>query len=78
MRHATLVLEDGTTYEGRAVGAPGISAGEACFTTAMAGCEEAVSDPSSAAQVPAFSYRLIGNHGVETARSGSSPRPGRP
>ena len=68
MRRATLVLEDGTTYEGRAVGAPGISAGEACFTTAMAGYEEAVTDPSYAAQVLAFSYPLIGNYGVDRAR----------
>ena len=68
MRRATLVLEDGTTYEGRAVGAPGISAGEACFTTAMAGYEEAVTDPSYAAQVLAFSYPLIGNYGVDQAR----------
>jgi len=68
MRYATLVLEDGTTYEGRAVGAPGVSAGEACFTTTMAGYEEAVTDPSYAAQVLAFSYPLIGNYGVDQAR----------
>lgn len=41
MRKTTLVLEDGTFFEGRAV-----SAGEARFTTATAGCEEAVTDPS--------------------------------
>jgi carbamoyl-phosphate synthase small subunit len=68
MRHAILVLEDGTIYEGRAVGAPGVNAGEACFTTSMAGYEEAVTDPSYAAQVLAFSYPLIGNYGVDPAR----------
>ena len=55
MRKAALVLEDGTVYEGRGVGAHGVSAGEACFTTAMAGYEEAVTDPSYAARVLVFS-----------------------
>jgi carbamoyl-phosphate synthase small subunit len=67
-RLAHLVLEDGTTFSGRAVGAPGVAAGEACFTTAMAGYEEAVTDPSFAAQVLAFAYPLIGNYGVDTSR----------
>ncbi len=68
MRTAHLVLEDGTVFSGRAVGAPGVSAGEACFTTAMAGYEEAVTDPSYAAQVLTFSYPLIGNYGVDEGR----------
>jgi carbamoyl-phosphate synthase small subunit len=67
-RPAALVLEDGTTFPGRAVGAPRRSAGEACFTTTMAGYEEALTDPSYAAQVLAFSYPLIGNYGVDPAR----------
>ena len=46
-----LVLEDGTVLPGISVGAPGVAAGEACFTTAMTGYEEAVSDPSYVAQV---------------------------
>ena len=46
IRPAKLVLEDGTVFAGSAVGAPGVAAGEACFTTAMAGYEEAASDPS--------------------------------
>jgi carbamoyl-phosphate synthase small subunit len=68
MRRAHLVLEDGTLFTGRAVGAPGISAGEACFTTAMAGYEEAVTDPSYAAQVLVFAYPLVGNYGVDPGR----------
>jgi carbamoyl-phosphate synthase small subunit len=67
-RAASLVLEDGTTFPGRAVGAAGVTSGEACFTTAMAGYEEAVTDPSFAAQVLAFAYPLIGNYGVDEAR----------
>jgi carbamoyl-phosphate synthase small subunit len=66
-RRAPFVLEDGTTFDGAAVGAPGIAAGEACFTTAMAGYEQAVSDPSYAGQVLAFSYPLVGNYGVDEA-----------
>jgi len=63
-----LVLEDGTVFTGRRAGAPGISAGELCFTTAMAGYEEAVTDPSYVAQVLCFAYPLIGNYGVDEAR----------
>jgi carbamoyl-phosphate synthase small subunit len=68
MRQAHLVLEDGTAFPGQAVGAPGVAAGEACFTTAMAGYEEAVTDPSYVAQVLCFSYPLIGNYGVDPRR----------
>src|SRR5438093_1470944 len=67
-RPAQLVLEDGTVFAGSAVGAPGVAAGEACFTTAMAGYEEAASDPSYTAQVLAFSYPLVGNYGVDPGR----------
>jgi carbamoyl-phosphate synthase small subunit len=67
-RPAQLVLEDGTVFSGRALGAPGIAAGEACFTTAMAGYEEAVTDPSYVAQVLCFSYPLVGNYGVDALR----------
>src|SRR5258707_13958655 len=67
-RPAKLVLEDGTIFPGSAVGAPGVAAGEACFTTAMAGYEEAATDHSYMAQVLAFSYPLIGNYGVDPGR----------
>ena len=74
IRPAKLVLEDGTVFGGSAVGAPGVAAGEACFTTAMAGYEEAASDPSYMAQVLAFSYPLIGNYGT-FERAAESRRP---
>src|SRR5881398_2027535 len=67
-RLAHLVLEDGTVFAGHAVGAPGVAAGEACFTTAMAGYEEAASDPSYVAQVLCFAYPLVGNYGVDSSR----------
>src|SRR5436309_11739666 len=67
-RHAHLVLEDGTTFGGRSVGSPGVAAGEACFTTAQAGYEEAATDPSYVAQVLCFAYPLIGNYRLDPAR----------
>src|SRR3954453_18445501 len=63
-----LVLEDGTVFPGVGVGAPGVAAGEACFTTAMAGYEEAVTDPSYVAQVLCFAYPLVGTYGVDESR----------
>ncbi|HEY8316177.1 MAG TPA: carbamoyl-phosphate synthase domain-containing protein, partial [Gaiellaceae bacterium] len=67
-RPAHLVLEDGTAFSGRAVGALGVAAGEACFTTASTGYEEAATDPSYVAQVLCFAYPLVGNYGVDAAR----------
>jgi carbamoyl-phosphate synthase small subunit len=64
-RAGHLVLEDGTVFSGRAVGASGTAAGEACFTTAMAGYEQAVTDPSFAKQVLTFAAPLVGNYGVD-------------
>ena len=63
-----LVLEDGTAFPGVRIGAPGVAAGEACFTTAMTGYEEAVTDPSYVAQVLCFAYPLIGTYGVDERR----------
>jgi carbamoyl-phosphate synthase small subunit len=68
MRPANLVLEDGSVFAAEAVGAPGSAAGEACFTTSMAGYEEAVTDPSYSAQVLCFTYPLVGNYGVDPGR----------
>ena len=70
-RQAALVLEDGTVFPGTAVGAPGLAAGEACFTTASAGYEEAATDPSYVAQVLCFAYPLVGNYGVDARRAES-------
>jgi carbamoyl-phosphate synthase small subunit len=65
MMAANLVLEDGTVFPGRSVGAAGVAAGEACFTTASAGYEQAVTDPSYARQVLTFASPLVGNYGVD-------------
>ena len=63
-RSAWLVLEDGTAYRGRAVGAEGEAFGEAVFNTAMTGYQEVLTDPSYEGQVVCMTYPHIGNYGV--------------
>jgi carbamoyl-phosphate synthase small subunit len=67
-----LVLEDGSVFRGRSVGAAGIAFGEAVFTTAMSGYQEIVTDPSYAEQLVAFTAPMIGNYGVSPRRSEST------
>jgi carbamoyl-phosphate synthase small subunit len=67
-----LVLEDGTLFRGRSVGAPGIAYGEAVFTTAMSGYQEIVTDPSYAEQIVCFTAPMVGNYGVAEGRSESA------
>jgi len=69
---AYLLLEDGTMYEGRSVGAPGAAYGEAVFTTAMTGYQETVTDPSYAEQVVCFTAAMVGNYGVDPDRDESA------
>jgi carbamoyl-phosphate synthase small subunit len=65
---ALLVLADGTTFEGEAVGAPAaVATGEVVFNTVLAGYQEVLTDPSYAGQVVAFTYPHIGNYGVSPA-----------
>jgi carbamoyl-phosphate synthase small subunit len=67
-----LVLEDGTVFPGESVGAQGFACGEAVFTTAMTGYQEIVTDPSFAEQLICFTAPMVGNYGVDAARSESS------
>jgi carbamoyl-phosphate synthase small subunit len=67
-----LVLEDGTVFRGRSVGALGIAFGEAVFTTAMTGYQEVVTDPSYSEQLVAFTAPMVGNYGVSPTRSESA------
>ncbi len=69
-----LVLEDGTVFRGRSVGALGAAYGEAVFTTAMTGYQETVTDPSYADQLVCFTAPMIGNYGVADERC-ESDRP---
>ena len=61
---ATLLLADGTRFDGEGLNAAGVALGEAVFYTGMTGYEEALTDPSYAGQILAFTYPLIGNYGV--------------
>jgi carbamoyl-phosphate synthase small subunit len=67
-----LVLEDGSVFRGRSVGALGVAHGEAVFTTAMTGYQEVVTDPSFAEQIVAFTAPMVGNYGVSPQRSESA------
>jgi carbamoyl-phosphate synthase small subunit len=74
---ALLVLADGTTFEGEAVGhvpEDGIATGEVVFNTALSGYQEILTDPSYAGQMITFTYPHIGNYGVNPD-DGESRRP---
>ncbi|MBK9178366.1 MAG: glutamine-hydrolyzing carbamoyl-phosphate synthase small subunit [Acidimicrobiales bacterium] len=64
MRDALLVLADGATFEGEAVGAEGPTSGEVVFNTVLSGYQEVITDPSYAGQIITFTYPHIGNYGV--------------
>jgi carbamoyl-phosphate synthase small subunit len=61
---AYVLLEDGTRFDGLACGADAPAVGEIVFTTSMSGYQEAMTDPSYAGQVIAFTFPQIGNYGV--------------
>jgi carbamoyl-phosphate synthase small subunit len=61
---AYVLLEDGACFDGLACGADAPAVGEIVFTTAMAGYQEAMTDPSYAGQLLTFTYPQIGNYGV--------------
>ncbi len=61
---ALLVLEDGSVFRGRSIGAEGTAVGEVVFNTAMTGYQEILTDPSYARQIITLTYPQIGNTGV--------------
>lgn len=66
---ALLVLSDGTSFEGEAIGAAppgGIAGGEVVFNTVLSGYQEVLTDPSYAGQIVTFTYPHIGNYGTNT------------
>lgn len=64
IRYGSLMLKDGTVFEGRSFGYEGASAGEVVFCTGMVGYPEALTDPSFAGQILTMTYPLAGNYGV--------------
>lgn len=63
-KKCTLVLNDGTKWEGNSFGAEVSVSGEAVFQTGMVGYVEALTDPSYARQILVVTYPLVGNYGV--------------
>ena len=59
-----LILEDGTVFEGKHIGADKDVVSEIVFNTSMAGYTEVFTDPSYAGQAVCMTYPLIGNYGV--------------
>ncbi|MDK7758650.1 MULTISPECIES: glutamine-hydrolyzing carbamoyl-phosphate synthase small subunit [Providencia] len=64
IKSAILVLEDGTQFHGRAIGAEGAAVGEVVFNTSMTGYQEIITDPSYSRQIVTLTYPHIGNIGT--------------
>jgi carbamoyl-phosphate synthase small subunit len=64
---AVLALEDGTWFQGTAVGADGTATGEVVFNTGLTGYQEILTDPSYAGQIVTMTCPEIGNYGVADA-----------
>ncbi|MEK9626940.1 MAG: glutamine-hydrolyzing carbamoyl-phosphate synthase small subunit [Gammaproteobacteria bacterium] len=64
MTPAVLVLEDGSIFRGRSIGAVAETVGEVVFNTSMTGYQEIVSDPSYAQQIVTLTCPHIGNVGA--------------
>ncbi|MCJ8299559.1 MAG: carbamoyl-phosphate synthase small subunit, partial [Pseudomonadales bacterium] len=63
-RPAILALEDGSVFNGIAIGANGTSTGEVVFNTSMTGYQEILTDPSYSRQIVTLTYPHIGNVGT--------------
>jgi len=64
MKKAFLILEDGTVFTGKSIGATHDVISEIVFNTSMTGYLEVLTDPSYAGQAVVMTYPLIGNYGV--------------
>ncbi len=72
IKSALLVLEDGTEFHGRAIGASGTAVGEVVFNTSLTGYQEILTDPSYSRQIVTLTYPHIGNVGTNEADAESS------
>jgi carbamoyl-phosphate synthase small subunit len=69
---ATLALEDGKVFKGRAAGARTRRGGEVVFNTSLTGYQEVFTDPSYAGQIVCLTYSHIGNVGTNLEDEESS------
>jgi carbamoyl-phosphate synthase small subunit len=67
-----LVLEDGSSWTGEAIGSAGTSFGEIVFNTAMSGYQEVLTDPSYAGQIVVMTAAHVGNYGVRASEAESA------
>lgn len=72
---ATLMLADGTSFPGEAIGAARDAGGEVVFNTSMSGYQEILTDPSYLGQMVNFTFPHIGNYGT-SPQDDEGPRPG--
>lgn len=61
---AVLLLADGTTFKGFAIGKTGTTTGEICFNTSMTGYQEIFTDPSYYKQILVSTNVHVGNYGI--------------
>lgn len=61
---AKLILENGTVFEGKAIGYVKETVGEVVFNTGMTGYQQVLTDPSYYGQIVTMTYPLIGNYGI--------------
>ncbi|CAL4320072.1 glutamine-hydrolyzing carbamoyl-phosphate synthase small subunit [Buchnera aphidicola] len=69
---AVLVLEDGTRFHGRSIGAKGTTVGEVVFNTSITGYQEIITDPSYSHQIVTLTHPHIGNIGTNPSDEESS------
>jgi len=67
-KRATLILDDGSRFEGYSFGYEAPVAGEVVFNTAMTGYTESFTDPSYRGQILVMTYPLVGNYGVPSPK----------
>ncbi|SCC04848.1 carbamoyl-phosphate synthase small subunit [Gilliamella bombicola] len=70
--YALLMLQDGSQFIGKSIGADGQTVGEVVFNTSMTGYQEILTDPSYCEQLVTLTYPHIGNVGTndDDAESG--------
>lgn len=64
MHNRKLVLEDGTTFTGKAFGGGSETEGEVIFNTGMTGYQEILSDPNYFGHIAVMTYPTIGAYGI--------------
>ncbi len=70
--YALLILQDGSQFIGKSIGAEGQTVGEVVFNTSMTGYQEILTDPSYCEQLVTLTYPHIGNVGTNNADAESN------